>query len=333
MAKTVTPKLLSTHLLSKGPAYSGQIFTGNATAFDATNSPASLRFDPEAVRVGRTGTIFIADEYGPFLYEFDAFGNRLRSLTIPPRFLITPPGVPSADPAVELTNPGGRQPNRGMEGLAINPQGSKLYGLMQNALIQDNALDKDLKRVGKNNRLLEIDISSGATREFLYQLEDKGNGVNEILAINDHEIFVLERDGKAGKDAKFKKIFKINIAAATDISAIDSLPRTGVPAGVTPVDKKLFLDLLDAQFGLAGADFPEKIEGLAFGPLLPDGRLPLLVTSDNDFLPDKPSLFYAFALDPSDLNYVPQIVVPLPGSLLLLASGLVGLTVRKRYRL
>ncbi len=138
VAKTVTPTLLATHLLTKGPSFPGQIFTGNAGAFDPANSSASLRFDPEAVRVGRTGTIFIADEYGPFLYEFDACGNRLRSLTIPPKFLITPPGVPSADPAVELANPSGRQPNRGMEGLAINPQGTKLYGMMQIKIKNNN---------------------------------------------------------------------------------------------------------------------------------------------------------------------------------------------------
>lgn len=330
LAQTVTPKLLSTHLLSKGPDFPGQIFTGSATAFDATNSPASLRFDPEGIRVGRTGTIYISDEYGPFVYEFDASGNRRRSLTIPPKFLITPPGVPSAKPAEELTNPSGRQPNRGMEGLAINPAGTKLYGIMQNALIQDNALDSNLKRVGKNNRLLEIDLNSGATREFLYQLEDKRNGVNEILAINDHEFLVLERDGKGGNKANFKKIFKIDIAAATDISGIASLPKSDVPDGVTPATKELFLDLLDPQFGLAGDDFPEKIEGLAFGPFLPDGRLPLLVTSDNDFLPDNPSLFYAFAIDATDLNYQPQVVVPLPTSLFLLASGLLGLAAWKR---
>lgn len=332
VAHTVTPTLLATQLLKKGPAYPGQIFTGNAGAFDAANSPASLRFDPEAVRVGRTGNLFISDEYGPFVYEFDPFGNRLRSLPVPEKFLITPPGAPSADPAVELLNPSGRQPNRGMEGLAINPEGTKIYGLMQNALLQDNALNSSLKRVGLNNRLLEIDLHSGATREFVYQLEDKGNGVNEILAINDHEFLVLERDGKAGTAAGFKKIFKIDVAGATDVSGIASLPKSTLPSGVTPVTKSLFLDLLDPAYGLAGPDFPEKVEGLAFGPYLPDGRLSLLVSCDNDFLPDNPSVIFAFAIDAADLDYVPQVVTPLPGSLVLSAGGLLGLLAAARRR-
>ena len=287
--------MLSTQLLSKGSAYPGHIFTGNSGAFDTTNSPASLRFDPEGIRVGKTGSIFISDEYGPFVYEFDQFGNRLRSLDVPSKFLITPSGVPSADPAEELANPSGRQANRGMEGLAINPDGTKLYGMMQNALIQDNALDANLKRVGKNNRILEIDMETGATREFLYQLEKDSYGVNEILAVNDHEFLVLERDSKAGDEAKFKQLFKIDISNASDISSIESLPKKDVPSGVTPVTKELFLDLLDPVYGLAGANFPEKIEGLAFGPTLPDGRISLLVTSDNDFFVDKPSNIYAFA--------------------------------------
>lgn len=323
VTKTVTPSLISTKLMFKGP---GQVFTGNAGAFDASNSSASLRFDPEGVRLSAARNLFVSDEYGPFVYEFDQYGNRLRSLTIPSKFLIQPPGVPSADPSVELTNPSGRQSNRGMEGLAINPQGTKLYGMMQNALIQDHALDASAKRVGTNNRLLEIDTATGATREFLYQLSNKNYGVNEILAINDHEFLVLERDGKAGTEAKFKQIFKIDIAGASDISDVDELPQTGTPSGETPVSKSLFLDLLDPAYGLAGTDFPEKVEGLAFGPDLPDGRHLLLITSDNDFDADKATVIFAFAIDPADLpNFQAQVFVPAPPTAVLLGSGLLGL--------
>ena len=35
----------------------------------------------------------------------------------------------------------GRQANRGMEGLAITPNGRTLVGIMQNALLQDNGVD------------------------------------------------------------------------------------------------------------------------------------------------------------------------------------------------
>src|SRR5262249_12974750 len=149
-------------------------------------------------------------------------GKRVRSIRLPNKFLID---LPSDDPNVELSsNAFGRQSNRGMEGLAISPDGSKLYGMMQNALIQDGALDSNLKRVGLNNRIVEIDLETGATREFVYVIDNKSYGVNEILAINDHEFLAIERDGNAGAAAAFKRIYKFEIAGATDVRNVKQLP-------------------------------------------------------------------------------------------------------------
>jgi hypothetical protein len=273
----------------------GGLLVGSAVGFDATNSIASRRLDPEGVRLTGDGTFVVTDEYGPFVYEFSPAGERLRSLGVPSKFLITKPGP---DVAAELppVNLAGRQANRGMEGLAITPDGSKLYGLMQNALIQDGALDAANKRVGMTARLLEIDRASGKTRELVYPLDNKGNGLNEILAINDHEFLVIERDGDPGDAAKRKMIYKIDITGATDVSAVAALPTALPLAGVVPVSKTLFIDLLDPAWGLKGPTFPEKIEGLAFGPRLADGRATLLVTSDNDFSATAPSRVFAFAV-------------------------------------
>lgn len=290
----ILPVLRGTTLLRGGER---SFYTGSSKAFDPSGSTASLRFDPEGVRASRCGnSVYVSDEYGPFLYEFDlGSGKRLRSLGLPAKLGIDAPSEVVDD---ELTkNAFGRQTNRGMEGLAISPDGSKLYGIMQNALLQDGGLDAANKRVGLNNRIVEIDVAAGDLREFVYTLEDKGNGVNEILAINDHEFLVLERDGKAGAAAAFKKIFKTDIAAATDVRKLKQLPAGALPPGVAPATKALFLDLLDPAFGLAGAEFPEKIEALAFGPDLDDGRRLLIVVNDNDFFADKPTNFYAFAID------------------------------------
>ena len=278
-----------------------QYFTGSAAAFDATNSEASLRFDPEGVRVSAcANTIFVSDEYGPFLYEFSLHnGKRLRSIPLPNKFVID---LPSATPATELAgNVFGRQSNRGMEGLAISPDGSRLYGIMQSPLIQDGGLDASLSRVGINTRLLEINLDTGAVREFLYQLDSRSNGISEIVAVNDQELLVLERDGRVGAAATYKKIVKISLAGASDIRNVAQLPTTGTPAGIAPVAKQAFIDMLNPTFGLAGASFPEKLEGLAFGPDLEDGRHVLIVTSDNDFNASQPSRFFVFAIDRFDL--------------------------------
>ncbi|MFT3881682.1 MAG: esterase-like activity of phytase family protein [Gemmatales bacterium] len=302
-ANPVALKLTATHLLKNEQ---GQQFVGTLSAIDARYPEKSLRLDPEGIRVGPQGTLFLADEYGPFVREFSVEGKCLRRLPVPDRFLSA---VAGGKPDEELPpkNTRGRQPNRGMEGLAISPDGKKLFGLMQSPLIQDGGLSPDNKRVGINNRLLEINLADGKTREFIYQLDDQANGVSEILAVNDHTFLVLERDSRGGLDAQCKKLFLIDLEGADDVSKVDSLPAGKLPAGLNAVTKRLFLDMLDPVYQLKGADFPEKIEGLAFGPPFADGRQLLIVTADNDFVATAPFRVYAFAIDPTALpGYQPQ---------------------------
>jgi hypothetical protein len=298
----IKPRLLSTTLLT-GP--DGKPYIGLATAF-GEGAKDGLRLDPEGVRVARDGNLFVSDEYGPFVIEFTPKGKQVRHLRVPDKFEVAVPGGTAAEE--RKNNKSGRQPNRGMEGLAISPDGGKLYGILQSVLMQDGDVDPQKGYVtGVNVRLVEIDTKTEAAREFVYPMDDPNHGINEILAINGHEFLVLERDNKGGKEAKFKKLFRIDVSCAADVSKVAKLPAKGLPEGIRAVTKKLFLDLLDPAFGLAGKDFPEKIEGLAFGPDLPDGRRLLLVTTDNDLEAAEPSYFFAFAIDRDDLpGFVPQ---------------------------
>lgn len=299
--------LLDTRFLKN---HSGENFVGAAGDF-------ASRLDPEGIRVSPHGTFYISDEYGPYLFEFNRQGHLIRRLEIPSKFFIA---NASADPNAELLgNAAGRQANRGMEGLAISPDGRTLFGIMQNALIQDNGLTPmTTDRLGLNNRILKIDVLTGETHEYVYVLDaiNRGQGVCEILAINDHEFLVVERDNRSflqtpPQAPTRKTIYKINLTGATDVSGIANLPAGALPAGVTPVSKQLFINLLDADLNLA-ATIPEKIEGLAWGPDLPDGRHVLYVISDNDLNPSLATQIYAFAIDPSLINLQQQ---SLPGPL------------------
>ena len=281
----VSIKLLSTTLLS---GTGGVPLTGS-------KKPGPVRFDPEGIRMGRDGRFFISDEYGPVIAEFSAKGEMVRKLVLPDRFM---PEKESDNPQGELppTNNRGRQPNRGMEGLAISADGKTLFGIMQGPLIQDGALDASGKRVGLLCRMVEIDIRSGFTREFAYRLDDSSHGINEILAVSADSFLVIERDGLGGNEAKAKKIFLAKTTGSSDVSEIDALPGRKIPARIKPMSKRILIDLLDPQYRLAGPSFPEKIEGLAFGPDLPDGRKLLLVTADNDFVAEVPFRVYGFAV-------------------------------------
>ena len=291
--------LLDTRLLKNE---AGNTFVGTAGAFDANSEFNTLRLDPEGLRVGYNGTLYISDEYGPYVFEFDRQGHLLRRIDVPAKFRIA---KPSADPNEELLgNTSGRQANRGMEGLAISPDGRTLFGMLQNALLQDNALTSGTTdRVSVFTRILKIDLATGQTKEFIYKLDksNRGQGVCEILAINDHEFLVIERDNRsfiaaAPAAPESKVIYKIDLTGATDVSGIEGIGATALPAGVVPVSKQLFINLLDSAFELHRNDLnaiPEKIEGLAWGPDLADGRHVLYVISDNDLDPSCATQIYA----------------------------------------
>src|SRR5215510_15041788 len=327
---TLTPMLVNTTLLSSetplvygtgagvglgsgAPALNAvddtHYFTGRSDNFDPSKSstnPANARLDPEGIRVAHHGrSVFISDEYGPYVYEFDReSGRRVRAFTLPAKFAVS---RLSAVGAEEISgNTSGRVANKGMEGLAITPDGKRLVGIMQNALIQDG---------GPTVRIVTIDIDSGRTREYAYALTT-GSGVSEILAVNDHQFLVDERDGKGlgdGSNAKVKQIFLIDLQGATDVSGIAGEVNLAPHA----VAKTVYLDVVAAlgAHGITTNKIPAKIEGLAFGQdVVIGGRVKhtLYVANDNDYNAvfgglDNPNAWFVFAFGDSDLpGFVPQ---------------------------
>ena len=180
--------------------------------------------------------------------------------------------------------------------------------MMQNALLQDDALTPGtINRRSVNTRILKVDLATGLTTEYVYTLDNfnRGQGVSEILAINDHEFLVVERDNLSWlalepQAPTRKTIYRIDLTGATDVTGV-KLPAAGaLPTGVVAVKKSLFINMLDPDFGLDKNDakaIAEKIEGLAWGPDLPDGRHLLYVISDNDLSLVNPTQIYAFAID------------------------------------
>ena len=271
----------------------GKRFGGLSTHYQESDSE-NVRLDPEGIRVDGDGNVWISEEYGPFVLQFSNTGKKLADFDVPAKFNIQKPGPDKA--AENANNESGRQGNRGMEGLAISKDGKFLFGLMQSPLLQDCRRNEKGKPKGLNCRLLKMEIKTGATTEYLYRLDNEKNKLNEILNVGDGQFLVIERDGEIGQNAKFKKIMKIDLTDATPIENLDKLPADDLPTGVTAIKKEVLIDLLDPKFGLLGSDMPEKIESLAFGPDLPDGRKLLHVASDNDFDKSWPTKIYCFAI-------------------------------------
>jgi hypothetical protein len=304
-------------------------FTGRSDNFDPSRLstyPGDARFDPEGVRVSNDGrSVFISDEYGPYVYQFDrATGMRIRSFALPDNL-----GIATLSPQKDIeiaSNTVGRVTNKGMEGLAITPDGKMLVGIMQANLEQDKK---------KSLRIVTIDIRSGAVHEYAYHLTD-GSGVSEIVAVNNHQFLVDERDGSGMADtplltdtasaAQVKELFLIDLDGAQDVTGL-----SGDLSGYA-VGKTLFLDVV-GKLNDAGIDshlIPSKMEGVAFGQdVVINGatKHTLYMANDDDFLATiadplklptdptrglvaNPNQFFVFAFDDADLpGYVPQPVM------------------------
>lgn len=298
---------------------SGNAFNGlNPLLLNGDKAALGNSFDPEGLVRAKNGHFFVADEYGPSVKEFDASGKFVRNFTTPANLIATQPDGPDAgtDPDLNYvdgrpTTTKGRQDNRGFEGLTASPDGTKLYAILQDPLLDDGATATN-GRNSRNVRIVEFDAASGlATKQFAYQLESLADinaripgtaddfaatqqgrsiGVSSITALNDHEFLVIERDNRGvGVDTAVntlpvgtKRIYKIDITGATDVSAISFFGSLALPGGVTPVGKSLYMDVQAALF-LQGLPIYEKFEGLFLGPLLDDGTYAMLLATDNDF--------------------------------------------------
>jgi hypothetical protein len=244
-------------------------------------------FDPEGFVINpRNGHFLISDEYGPSLYEIDRHGKLLRAFTTPANLIgrnaSVTPNVPNF--ADDTGNNAGKRTNRGFEGLAISPDGGFAYAMLQSAMLDEGGGN------GVCNRIVKFDTETGeAVAQYAYQMEgaSQGRGISALVAINDEEFLVLERNNRGvGVGAEFsppnKKVYRIHLDGAQDVSDV-KFAAAACPAGKVAKVAMPFLDLAANTLPAPGDKVPEKWEGLAIGPRLKNGDYLLLAGTDNDY--------------------------------------------------
>jgi hypothetical protein len=96
----------------------------------------------------------------------------------------------------------------------------------------------------------------------------------DLVILPEGGLLALEREFVEGFGMEVQ-LFHVSIDGATDVSGMESL------AGqtYTPVRKTLLYDFARSGF------VPDNLEGMTFGPELPDGDRTLVLVSDNNFKP------------------------------------------------
>lgn len=241
--------------------------------------------DAESIVPLADGSFWVSEENGPSLLHVAADGKILRR--------VVPQGTEDDFKAAHYPVDGGlpavlakRFLNRGLESLAITPDGKRLATIIQNPLANPDA---DTYRGSKNARLWTLDPATLAvTGEYVYTLDDPQSfrldpskkqsdpRISEMMGLGPDRFLVLERtDGTT-------KLYEVSLAGATDIhgTAWDDVATSPsleaskdlAAAKVVPVTKILRFDSADHP------EVPVKIEGLA---LTGDGSL--LMINDSDF--------------------------------------------------
>jgi glycerophosphoryl diester phosphodiesterase len=207
-----------------GSDRSGRILTG----FD---------LDPESFVRAPDGTFWVSEEFGPFLLHIAEDGRVLA----PP---VQVPGVRSPqNPFLKISDRARAErptlaASRGFEGLAISPDGSTLYALLEGAVAGDEPRDLRLYvysiaqaafapaffTVRLDGASQTVDLSSltdaSGARVYSDAIAPPSGplAIGELKAVNDRQLLLIERDNLGDDEAppRVKKIFLLTLPSARE---------------------------------------------------------------------------------------------------------------------
>ena len=222
--------------------------------------------DPESLQRGEDGSLWMGDEFGPWLLHFDATG----------RLLDAPSATPG--PLMSPNNPflGGQpatQPNsRGYEAMAISPDGGTLYAALEGATVAE---------VGSTRRIVfEFDVEDEAFtgRVWSYRTEHRDHMVADMWALDRHRLVVIERDAGKGLAATFRNVYVVDLRR---VDAGGSLVKT-LAVDLAAIPDPDLVSLPEIHAGDVGLGDPFRVTCESVEAVHPVGGSDLLVGCDNN---------------------------------------------------
>ena len=242
-----------------------------------TPDPEAMRYNPVSKQLvwSSEGERIVKDKdtvlENPSVITIAADGKYIDSFRLP------------ANLVMQSTEKGPRQ-NGVLEGLSFADNYSTLFVNVEEPLYEDGPR-ADLVDNNAYIRILKFDVATKTnTAQYAYKLDPvaypanpstgfKINGVPDILSIGNNKLLVIERSFSTGRLPCTIKIFIADLNGVTDVTNIPLMNSTQF----VPVSKKLLLNMDDLGI------YIDNIEGVTFGPTLPNGHKTLLFMADNNF--------------------------------------------------
>ncbi|SEW13454.1 esterase-like activity of phytase family protein [Chitinophaga arvensicola] len=270
----------------------GQAYPDTKTNPVLTPDPEALRYNPKKQRLvwSSEGERIVNEKdtilSNPGIYEIDKNGQYLDSFALPAQFIM------------HATENGPRR-NGVFEGLGFTPSYKYMFVSLEEPRYEDGP--RAAVNAGSYTRLIKFDNNTRQpVAQYAYKLEPVAypaipaqafnvNGISDIMVLSDHTLLSIERSFSTGRKDCTIKVFLTDLDGATDISHINSLQ---TDTHFKPATKKLLLDF--ASLG----KYIDNIEGVTFGPVLPNGHQSLVFVADNNFSEKEESQFFVFEIIP-----------------------------------
>lgn len=272
----------------------------NGNAYPDNKTNAALTPDPEALRYNAKKNCLVWSSEGerivnekdtiltnPGVYEITTTGQYIDSFALPAQF------------RMQASDNGPRR-NGVFEGLGFTPGYRYMYVSLEEPRYEDGPR-ADVRDTTAWTRLIKYDNNTRQPiAQYAYKLEPvafpaspanafKVNGISDIMVLSDHKMLTIERSFSTGVKDCTIKVFVTDVSAATDISAVNSLQ---TDTHFKPATKKLLLDFVSL------GKYIDNIEGVTFGPVLPNGHPSLVFVADNNFSAAEESQFFVFEIIP-----------------------------------
>ncbi len=255
----------------------GNVYPNNKQDPRHTPDPEAIRYNAaskwlvwssEGERIVKAKDTVLED---PSIILVSTNGNFIDSFPLPDNLVM------------HVTEKGPRQ-NGVLEGMSFADNYKTLFVNVEEPLYEDGPR-ADVTDNHTFIRILKFDVNSKKnTAQYAYPLSPvayppvpanafKINGVPDILSIGNNKLLVIERSFSTGRLACTIKVFITDLNGASDIRE-RSLKDSN---NFTPANKKLLLNMDDLGI------YIDNIEGVTFGPLLPNGHKTLLFVADNNF--------------------------------------------------